>query len=361
MRPDPFLDPFDRLTYENIYEAFRDIGSETQRLEFKQQIDPEELARQAVAMANGSGGLIIVGFEDPRENLSLVPHEFSGQIDEPARRRLLSKIQSRVYPSIPVDCAGFTAKDGRRLLALRVESSDVAPHECINDRGRFVVRRGTEISGMTLRELEVLMSRPRSAGYDIERARSQHHGMLAFDVSAPESFVGATLFPETRVYDEPLSRSQQHEIEGIVRRIDHLNGTYPETYPEGILFSVSADAPEGAEIKDKFSLLRWSRRAYISSSGRAEIRRPIFGSDYQGPIVSTLCDIYALGSQLLLQLGLGPRASGSVVYHGGWSGLGGDRDTRSGTFKYDVNFAADTVEQMARRPLMFAMRVAQRF
>lgn len=53
-RLDPFTAPLDRLTYESVYEAFRDVGSETQRLEFKQDLNPEELARQAVAMSNAA-------------------------------------------------------------------------------------------------------------------------------------------------------------------------------------------------------------------------------------------------------------------------------------------------------------------
>lgn len=58
-RLDPFTAHLDRLTYETVYDAFRDVGSETQRLEFKQDLNPEELARQAVAMANGSGASLL--------------------------------------------------------------------------------------------------------------------------------------------------------------------------------------------------------------------------------------------------------------------------------------------------------------
>ena len=356
---DPFFDPLDRLSYESIYEAFRNVGSETQRLEFKQDLNPEELARQAVAMANGSGGIIIAGFKDPVEGQELVPVAFPDPVDEPARRGLLSRIQSRVYPSLPIDCGGYTSTDGSfRLLLLRVERSEAAPHELINDRGRFIVRRGTEISGMTLRELENLIRHPGSGAHDLESARAPRHGMIAFDRSGQESFVGATLFPETDAYDEPLSRSRQYAIERIVRDIESLNAASPETYPEGILFAVSANPPEGAVVLDDFALRRWARRAYVSSNGRAEIRRPLHSANYEGAIVATLCDIYALGSQLLLALGLGPRATGSIIYHGVATKAGEPLELRTGDFRYDVNFSTDSVADMARRPLMFALRAA---
>ena len=70
----------------------------------------------------------------------------------------MSKIQSKVYPSLPIDCAGYTSADGmHRLLLMRIDPSDAAPHERLNDRGRFIVRRGSETTGMTLRELELLI------------------------------------------------------------------------------------------------------------------------------------------------------------------------------------------------------------
>ena len=65
---DPYFDSFERLTYESIYEALRDIGSERLRLEFKENLDAEELAKQAVAMANGGGGIVVCGFKNPRKD-----------------------------------------------------------------------------------------------------------------------------------------------------------------------------------------------------------------------------------------------------------------------------------------------------
>ena len=234
------------LTYESIYDAFRDVGSERLRLEFKENLDAEELARQAVAMANGDGGIVICGFKDPVEGAPLTPSDFLLAVDEPARRRLMSKIQSKVYPSVPIDCAGYTAADGtHRLLLMRVEPSDVAPHERLNDRGRFIVRRGTETTGMTLRELELLIrdrdrQPPRRSSdpndYGLEAARAGgSRGLVSFQRDVPEKFIGATVHPEDDARNDPLSRSRQKEIERFVRRLDGLNAAVPQTYTDGVL------------------------------------------------------------------------------------------------------------------------------
>lgn len=187
---DPFTTPLDRLSYDALFEAFSDIGSETQRLEFKQQIELEELARQATAMANGSGGLIVVGFKDPRAGAPLQRHPLNAVLDEPARRRLLSKIQARVYPSLPLDAATYSASDGsHQALVLRVHQSSAAPHENLNDRGRFVIRRGTEICGMTLRELEAqIQRRDNTEGRSmIVHLASVHDGLTGSDLQAADA------------------------------------------------------------------------------------------------------------------------------------------------------------------------------
>jgi hypothetical protein len=369
MSVDPFFDPLEKLTYESIYETFRDVGSERLRLEFKETVDAEELARQAVAMANGDGGIVIVGFENPVEDRPLTPRAFSGEIDEPGRRSLMSKIQRRVYPSVPIDCGGYISNDGcHRLLLMRVEPSDVAPHERLNDRGRFIVRRGTETTGMTLRELEFLIRRRDSAlpgsdpeaddyGPDITRTLGSR-GMVVFDRGVPERFVGAIIHPEVPARDEPLSRTQQREIERIVNHLDCLNAAAPQTYTDGILFENDHTVPEGAIDVDQFALTRYTRVAYVGADGSAELRFQVNSNDYQTALIRTICTLYALGSQLFLVLGLGPRANGSIILHRGNPSNAEPHQPAGGEYRYYVDFATDSVEQMTRRPLMYALRSA---
>jgi hypothetical protein len=365
---DPYFDPFDRLTYESIYGAFRDIGSEGLRLEFKENLDAEELAKQAVAMANGDGGIVICGFKNPIQGLPLTRSAFVFDVDEPARRRLMSKIQSKVYPSVPIDCAGYTSADEtHRLLLMRIEPSGAAPHERLNDRGRFIVRRGTETAGMTLRELELLIrgrdrpvhSSPDPSDYGLEAARAGgSRGLISFQRDVPERFVGATLHSEDDVRQEPLSRTRQREIERFVNRLDGLNAASPHTCTDGILFERDATPPKDAVAVDQFRLTRWARAAYVGADGSAEIRFQVNSTDYRGTLIMALSTIYALGSQLLLAIGLGPRAYGSVILHRGSPPDSLPQQPSGGEFRYYVNFATDSVEQMARVPLMYALRSA---
>ncbi|HET9392191.1 MAG TPA: ATP-binding protein [Candidatus Rubrimentiphilum sp.] len=357
---DPFTAPLDQLTYESLCEAFRDVGSETQRLEFKREIDPEELARQAVAMANGSGGLVVVGFDDPMEGTPLKPFSFPDKIDEPARRRLLSKIQSRVYPSLSLEAAGYTASNGNeKALVLRVASSMSAPHEHLNDRGRFLIRRGTAIAGMSLRELETMIRR-RDGSADVSIIqRPNWHPMLSFDRSVSDGFVGAMLFPETIAEDEPLSKSRQNEIERIVGHVNKLTDAIPIPYPEGVLFERQLrPVSDRAVVIDESRGVRWSRRAYVGADGRLELRETEVEGSYEESLISVLCNLYQMGSQILLALGLGPRARCSLICHRTVGGLGAERLAGDGEFPFNVDFSSDTVVRMARRPLMYALRTA---
>jgi hypothetical protein len=53
------------------------------------------------------------------------------------------------------------------------------------------------------------------------------------DRSVPEGFVGVRLYPEAAALDEPLSRSQQSQIERFVRNLNGLNMTNAATPGRG--------------------------------------------------------------------------------------------------------------------------------
>lgn len=210
---------------------------------------------------------------------------------------------------------------------------------------------------MILRELETMMLRRNAPDGRSRLARSQTYPMLAFDRAVPEGFVGATLVPETIINDEPLSRSRQHEIERIVHNLDGLNDTMPETYPDGVLFVRSIVLPEGAEIVDSALGTRCSRRAYVGADGRLELRFTEHDS-YERMLLQVLCNVYALGSQIQLSLGLGPRARGTLVCHRPAADPGSMPAAGDGEFPFEVNFSMDSVVAVATRPLVYALRTA---
>lgn len=210
---------------------------------------------------------------------------------------------------------------------------------------------------MTLRELEASIQRRDAADGWRAETHLQRYPMLAFDRAVPEGFVGATLIPEAISGEEPLSRSRQREIERIVLNADGLNDTTPETYPDGVLFVRNFAPPEGAEVVDSARATRWSRRAYVGGDGHVEIRLTEHDT-YERILLRVLCNIYALGSQIQLALGLGPRARGSLICHRPTAEHGATPLAGDGEFAFEVNFSMDSVVDMARRPLMYALRTA---
>lgn len=358
-RLDPFTVSLNRLDYSLIYEFFRDIGAETQRLEFKQEVNPEALAREAAAMANGTGGLIIVGYKDPKDGVPLEPHNFTGGEDEPSRRRLLSRIQARVYPSLPLDAISyFNTERTHHILVLRVDSSTAAPHEILNDRGKFVIRRGTEVAGMTLRELEAMIQKRNAPSNTITgRSAEQYYQMISLDRTVPEGFVGIRIFPETQLTEEPLSKTLQSKIERVVRDLRGLNITAGQTYPDGILFK-GFPPPAEAEATDGPRLERWLRRAYVGADGHYELRDTEIGASYREMLMTSLCNAYVLGSTWFRHLGLGPRARGTLVCHRRSAPQLAHAIAGDGDFKLNIDFSTDSVLDMIRKPMMYALRTA---
>lgn len=132
----------------------------------------------------------------------------------------------------------------------------------------------------------------------------------------------------------------------------------PQTYTDGVLFERDITPPEKATAVDQFGLTRWARVAYVGADGSAEIRFQVNSTDYRSALIRVLCTIYALGSQLLLAIGVGPRGYGSVILHRGNPSDSAPHQPSGGEYPYSVNFATDSVEQMIRVPVMYALRSA---
>lgn len=166
------------------------------------------------------------------------------------------------------------------------------------------------------------------------------------------------LHPEIPARDEPLSKSRQLEIEHVVNMLDGLNAAVGQTYVDGILFENDHSVPNGAVDVDHYKFTRFVRVAYVGSRGSAELRFQINNNHYKAALIRTICTMYALGSQLFLSLGLGPRGSGSIILHRGNPSDAEPHQPAGGEYRFEVDFANDGVEQMARHPLMYALRAA---
>lgn len=157
----PYTQPLESFTFEEMAEALDAISTETGRLDFKEAMIPKtELAYRACAFANADGGLIIVGIKDPEEGK---PLEFGPPpaTDDKERLRVTASINSRVYPALPLDVMGYRSEDGKRaVLVIRIGFSLAAPHEYTGaDNHNLPVRRGPLTDRLRLAEIHILQLR----------------------------------------------------------------------------------------------------------------------------------------------------------------------------------------------------------
>lgn len=65
MLKNPYSEPLEFFSFDEMVEALEAIADETNRLDFKEQISRPNLAHKACAFANAEGGLIVIGIKDP--------------------------------------------------------------------------------------------------------------------------------------------------------------------------------------------------------------------------------------------------------------------------------------------------------
>ena len=348
-----WLDQLENLNYEELFAELAAINKETQTLEFKDALDPLKIAKAAVAMANAIGGVIIVGVQDPVEGRPLqASSTASFATDERACRQLRSKILARAYPSIQVDVFGCRTETSA-MLSVRVSESRVAPHEYTEERGRFLVRRGTQIDGLSLRELEDLIRRRDAAGNHNDYRLEKMFGQISNDRTSGDEFFYIRLSPQ-RATSRILSRRDQIKIEDQVRSLPGLERVQAETLADGVLFRVVVPGDEGQPTYE-----RRARRCYVRSDGAVEIRIPIQSTEYISyQLYRLLGNGYALSSWVLRLLGQGPAVQGAFTYcyqnqtesHGPIM-LKGDGD-----ISLDIDFSQESFSRAFVNILLYAFR-----
>jgi hypothetical protein len=156
-----YIDRLDSFSFAEIFDALDSVGAETQRLEFKREIPARKLAQKICSFANASGGIIVIGIDEPTpgERLHLSP-----QPVDIGDKKILSysaTINALVYPQPPFEIFGYLdASSGHTLLIVRIGSSSIGPHEYIGgDTNNLPIRRGTETRSLGLADIEALQRR----------------------------------------------------------------------------------------------------------------------------------------------------------------------------------------------------------
>jgi hypothetical protein len=352
-----FHDHLEGRTYEDVFAVLAAINEETSRLEFKRELDFGDVTKEVVAFANGEGGIIVVGFEDPSANKPLTAFGPGPDTADRDRLRVVSKIQAKIYPSLSIEVFGLKRADGAHgMLVIRVPESLQAPHEWLDQRGRFPVRRGAQIDYLTLRELEYLLSRRDSGGTAIELHRSTP--WLNFDRTSQRLFIGARVTPERPSLVRVLTKSLQKPIEAAIRSLPGLEGTSVTTQMNSILF-LHDPASRPSDIA---RMMEWEiehRRCSVSVDGMVEVRFPQDTNNLIYQIYRTLCDAYAGASHVLLGLGGGPRISGAFAYKlERTPDLGPFPIGDEGELYFAADLSRDTPVDLFPELLIYAMRQA---
>lgn len=156
-----YKDALELFTFDEAFAALDSLSQEGQRLEFKRPSGGYDYAWPACAFANAAGGIVAVGFEDPKAG----PLRFSAdapEIGDRAETALISAIVARIQPPPPIEIKGFQSDDAsRRFIVIRVSQSNYGPHEYIvSDQGYSLpVRRGKKIGSLTLAEIQLIKDR----------------------------------------------------------------------------------------------------------------------------------------------------------------------------------------------------------
>lgn len=151
----------DEITYEQVISFLktgtREAAVEGNHLDFKSELPSDKkgrfkIARAIAAFANSSGGLLICGVEDDKnDRAAKLTHV---QLDSTVAD-LRRSLNQHLSPAPPFSFIPVGKGDGEGLLLIEVLPSSLAPHAAYEDaRPEFPVRRGIENTHMTEQELE---------------------------------------------------------------------------------------------------------------------------------------------------------------------------------------------------------------
>jgi hypothetical protein len=175
------------ISIEKITEAdlqtLIDVGEqESQTLEFKRNLpdtdnsSKQEFCADVCAMANASGGDLILGID---ENGEAKAAAFSPSAENPdtAQRRLQQIIESGVEPRIPGLQARAVSVGGGCILVVRVPKSWIGPH-WVKATRRFVVREGARKRPLDIPEIRSAFLRSEGQAAKIRNFRADRIGNI---------------------------------------------------------------------------------------------------------------------------------------------------------------------------------------
>ena len=193
------------LTYERVERLVAGGVAEAFDLDFKQALygtsdgAKRDLATDVAALANTTGGLVILGIEEDDQARAIAAPGVALSDDELTRIHQIvgsQVVPAVVYEPIPVRKPG---RDDHGFLVIAVLRDPLAPHAVIVNQGlRFPVRNGT--TTRYLSETEVAAAyRERSTGAERQAARIkeiEHDALERVDTASERRWLMVSLVPD---------------------------------------------------------------------------------------------------------------------------------------------------------------------
>jgi hypothetical protein len=194
-----YEDQLEAFSFQEMLDGLAGVGVETGRLELKRErISTHKTAYIACSMANADGGIIALGLEEPNGTDPLRVHP-GLDVSDRTKAALISGINARVYPPIPIDIHGYQNEDrSQSFLVLRIGRSDLAPHEYTgsDEAHNLPVRRGTTTDHLRLAEIDGLRaSRSELQESPLGLDSSFRRIYLASEGMNPDCIFGMTIHP----------------------------------------------------------------------------------------------------------------------------------------------------------------------
>jgi hypothetical protein len=153
-----------QLTEDDLVGLLTDGREEDQNLDFKVQgysggSAGAELAKDVIGMANGSGGVLLIGVEVKRERAVGIPGIDLENGDRDPMERYERMIRDRIEPPIQdIQIKAIGVKGGKYVVAISVPMSISRPHRTKiggegSGRGRWTIRRNKNTDDMTYSEI----------------------------------------------------------------------------------------------------------------------------------------------------------------------------------------------------------------
>lgn len=313
-----YTDRLESFSFAEMFDALDAVGTETQRLEFKREIPPKKLGHRVCSMANASGGLIVVGIENPIVGEELTCARVPTDVSDKKQLSYTASVNAWVYPQPPFEVYPFTDEhSGRTFLVVRVAASNVGPHEYIGgDESNLPIRRGTETKTLTLVDIDALQRRrdmrisesplPKVAFRKIILQQSGTGGDFYFGIH-----VTPITYGHRRIMD-PSDDRVCLDIEQRTRG-DHdvVHAAMPDHESTAYGFWMSSGDATGQNINPNIP----TSQLEILADGQVLIRLAQRENNIFDQYVGSFLTAYAVAQEMFFQFRLAPAARFHVVAH----------------------------------------------